>query len=348
MIDAETLHMKALYNLERLQENKHSLDAISNLFHVESERLVTTFCNLTFSNPLGVAAGYDKYARAVNALYAFGFSHVEVGTVTPRPQFGNPKSRMFRLSEDYALINRFGFNNEGQDALKQTIGQYGSRYGILGINLGVNKENTELDDALKDYESLISNFHGFADYLVINVSSPNTPKLRRHQEKNFLDEVFVRFMKIRDEYNSTAPVLLKIAPDLTLQEIDEILEVLIRNKLHGIICTNTSLGRPDSLRSGHKHEIGGLSGEPLKNKSTAIIKHIYKQTNGKLPIIGAGGVSNVQDVIEKMQAGASLVQMYTALEFEGPGIAHRVNVDLLRYAQKEGLSNISEIVGKSI
>jgi dihydroorotate dehydrogenase len=285
---------------------------------------------LTFRNRVGLAAGYDKDAEAVPGLSALGFGHIEVGTITPKPQSGNPKPRVFRLVEDLAVINRMGFPGKGAQYCFQQLINIKARATILGVNIGKNKD-TPFEDSAKDYTDLIHLFAPQADYFTINISSPNTVGLRDLQHKEHLETLLSEIISARHELflnkRRTLPILVKLAPDLTTQQLDEALDVILSKGIDGVIATNTTLSRTD-LRSEHSCESGGLSGAPLKEISTRMIAHINQQTNGRLPIIGVGGISSPEDAREKLDAGASLVQVYTGLIYEGPKLVQTIAKNL--------------------
>ncbi|MFO7679106.1 MAG: quinone-dependent dihydroorotate dehydrogenase [Chloroflexota bacterium] len=288
-----------------------------------------SLCGLTFPNILGIAAGYDKDARVTNGLALLGFGHVEVGTLTPQPQAGNPKPRIFRLPEDQAVINRMGFPNGGVAAALPRLQALHNqpRNFVLGVSLGKQKE-TPLVEAAADYVSVMQAVYPYADYLAINISSPNTPGLRELQGGGYLDHLLAAIMAENrrlagEQGGGKRPLFVKIAPDLTWAELDEILTAIQNNGIDGIIATNTTLSR-DGLSHKHQEESGGLSGRPLSQRSTEIIRYIARHTGSRLPIIGVGGVSSAADVQEKREAGASLVQIYTGLIYEGPGIAGQI------------------------
>lgn len=284
---------------------------------------------LTFPNELGIAAGFDKDIRIVNGLAMLGFGHIEVGTLTPRPQVGNPRPRIFRLIEDKAIINRMGFPNCG---VAEAVGRLQSFYNshnrpIIGISLGKQKD-TPLSDAVTDYEQVMKSVYPFADYLAFNISSPNTPGLRELQRRELLQELLVTLAKEnRDQAKKFGlkekPMLLKIAPDLNWEQLDAIIEMAQENGISGIIAINTTLAR-NHLTSDKRDEIGGLSGRPLRKHSDEIIKYIHKKTSGRLPIIGVGGIFSPEDVVAKLEAGSTLVQVYTGLVYEGPKMAGRI------------------------
>ncbi|XP_064292176.1 dihydroorotate dehydrogenase (quinone), mitochondrial isoform X2 [Plodia interpunctella] len=292
--------------------------------------LTTKFLDFELSNPLGIAAGFDKHGDAVVGLRNIGFSIVEIGSVTPEPQAGNPKPRVFRLPEDRAVINRYGFNSEG-------------------INLGKNKES---NDAIQDYILGIKKFNDIADYFVINISSPNTPGLRSLQEREELEKLLT---KINIERNSIQaktkpPLLLKLAPDLTNDELKDVIAVITKkqSKVDGLIISNTTIDRSSLVNKEFSNEIGGLSGKPLTNKSTEMIKQVYTMTKGKIPIIGVGGVFTGQDAYEKILAGANAVQIYTSFIYEGPPIITRIKSDLAELLQRDGYKCVNEAIGKAV
>eukprot|EP00057_Strongylocentrotus_purpuratus_P034198 XP_794275.3 PREDICTED: dihydroorotate dehydrogenase (quinone), mitochondrial [Strongylocentrotus purpuratus] len=309
---------------------------------------------LEFTNPLGMAAGFDKHAEAMNGLLKTGFGFVEVGSVTPEPQEGNPKPRVFRLTEDKAIINRYGFNSVGHDVVHQRLKERQKKAahlpqdqrGIIGVNLGKNKTSPS---AVQDYVDGVKKLGCFGDYLVINVSSPNTPGLRAMQGRQQLAELIEQVVATRDLLPCTPkpPVLVKIAPDLTQADKEDIAAVVMGKKgsVEGIIVTNTTITRPESLEGKHKGETGGLSGVPLKDMSTATVSDMYRLTNGKMTIVGVGGVSSGQDAYEKIKAGASLVQLYTAFAYEGPPLPSKIKRELEDLLKKDGFSSVSEAVG---
>ena len=298
---------------------------------------------LDFPNPIGLAAGCDKDARAPDAMLRLGFGFVEIGTVTPQPQPGNPKPRLFRLDEDRAAINRLGFNSGGLDAVIARLSRH-SHTGIIGVNLGKNRHSA---DAVQDYEEGIRRAAPFADYIVINISSPNTPGLRDLHARAVLDSVLRRLVDARDREVPTPPLLLKIAPDLTAQECTDIAEISLATRIDGLIVSNTTVERPPGLRSRYAAENGGLSGRPLFQASTALLADMHRLTEGKLPLIGVGGISTAADAYAKIRAGASLVQLYTALAFDGPALVSRIKTGLLELLVRDGFASIGEAVGSS-
>ena len=298
---------------------------IESFYKVESPKLTRKLFGLTFENPVGIAAGFDKNATHISEFEKFGFGFIEIGTVTPKPQDGNPKKRLFRLKEDTAIINRMGFNNDGVTKIKNRLKK---NYNVLiGGNIGKNKV-TPNSQAKNDYIICFKELYDYVDYFVVNVSSPNTPGLRELQSKEFLNDLFIELNKFRSNETIKKPILIKISPDLSKEKILEILEVIHTNNIDGIIATNTTIDYPN-LKSKNKNETGGLSGAPLYDKSNEVISFISKKTNGKLPIIGVGGISTPEQAVKKIEAGAHLIQLYTGIIYEGPGIVRKINKKLL-------------------
>ena len=298
---------------------------IKSFYKVESPKLTRKLFGLTFENPVGIAAGFDKNATHISEFEKFGFGFIEIGTVTPKPQDGNPKKRLFRLKEDTAIINRMGFNNDGVTKIKNRLKK---NYNVLiGGNIGKNKV-TPNSQAKNDYIICFKELYDYVDYFVVNVSSPNTPGLRELQSKEFLNDLFIELNKLRSNETIKKPILIKISPDLSKEKILEILEVIDTNNIDGIIATNTTIDYPN-LKSKNKNETGGLSGAPLYDKSNEVISFISKKTNGKLPIIGVGGISTPEQAVKKIEAGAHLIQLYTGIIYEGPGIVRKINKKLL-------------------
>jgi len=296
---------------------------------------------LDFANPVGVAAGYDKDARVPDAMRRLGFGFVEVGTLTPRPQPGNPKPRVFRLERDQAIINRMGFNSGGLDAACDRLSRR-TRSGIVGVNLGKNRET---NDAAGDYAEGIRRTVRLADYLVVNVSSPNTPGLRELQHRQVLGSLLERLMSVREATGCRVPLLLKIAPDLTSGERRDIAQAVLEAGIDGLIVSNTTVARPPSLVSRRANEAGGLSGRPLFAPSTGLLAEMYRLTRGRLPLIGVGGIASAEDAYAKIRAGASLVQLYTALVFAGPALVGRIKSGLAGLLERNGFGSIAEAVG---
>ncbi len=306
--------------------------------------LETTLWGLRFPNPVGLAAGFDKNGEVPDAMLRQGFGFVEVGSVTPRPQPGNPRPRMFRLSEDAAVINRMGFNNEGLDAVARRL-EARPRIGILGANLGKNKDT---EDAAADYEKGAARLAPLSDYLVINVSSPNTPGLRSLQGRGQLESLVGRTRAALDGAIASGrrpPLLLKIAPDLNDEDLADIAAVALAGALDGLIVSNTTIARPDSLRSPQAKETGGLSGAPLFEPSTAVLSRMYALTRGRLPLVGVGGIATPEQAYAKIRAGASLIQLYSAMVYQGPGLVTRINRGLAALLARDGFATLADAVG---
>lgn len=306
----------------------------------DSPILAQTFAGLHFANPVGLAPGYDKNAEVPVEILKLGFGFTEVGTLTPLPQEGNPKPRLFRLVEDEAVINRMGFNNAGQQAasaLLQNIPEQ-ARTGPIGINIGANKDSA---DRVADYVIGVRNMEALADYLTVNISSPNTPGLRALQDKAALDDLLAQVMAARTR---DTPVFLKVAPDLQPADIDDIVGVAMARGIAALIVSNTTISRP-ALVSRHAGEAGGLSGAPLRDMAQQRIIDFRKASGGQMPLIGVGGIASAQDAYARIRAGASLVQIYSALVYQGPGLARRINKQLARLLQADGFTNIAEAIG---
>ena len=299
-----------------------------------------------FLNPVGLAAGYDKNAETFNKLDNFGFGFVECGTVTPKAQSGNPKPRLFRLKEDHAVINRLGFNNCGSDFFLKNVQNKRSSKQILGINIGKNKDTI---DEVSDYLIGLEKFYQFASYITINISSPNTANLRNIQKadilSSFLKNIGQKKEELNRKYQKNVPILLKIAPDLSQDEIIEIADIILKQKISGVIISNTTINFKDLLSSPFKNEIGGLSGKPLFKPSNEVLKIFYRETKGQIPIIGVGGISNGQDAYEKIKLGASLVQLYSALVYDGFYLVEKIKKELNDLLKKDGFSNINQAIG---
>ena len=314
--------------------------------------LATEFCGLPLPNPIGLAAGYDKDCEIPGALLGLGFGFVEAGTVTPRPQPGTPKPRLFRLVEDGAVINRFGFNSRGHDEFSNNLDDWraSNGTGLVGVNVGKNKDS---EDAAADYVAGVRRFAGVADYLVVNISSPNTPGLRDLQSKARLEKLTVAVIKARDDAAAKSddgrrcPLLIKIAPDLDESALEDIAEIALQNSIDGIIATNTTVARPPGLRDAAASETGGLSGRPLFEPSTRLLGDLYRLTGGNVPLIGVGGVFTGRQAYEKILAGASLVQIYTSLIYRGPGAAPRICAELAECLIADGYAAVSDAVGAS-
>ena len=347
----ETVHNLVFNLIEATQTVEWLQKIIHRVYIVEEQCLKTNVLGLEFPNPIGLAAGLDKNARLLPFWHSLGFGFVEVGTITPLPQQGNPSPRLFRLPTDEALINRMGFNNEGEKVIRERLvsllrkGKWPSF--PVGINLGKGK-GTPLEKAKEDYLTLLDDFLDLGDYFVVNVSSPNTPGLRRLQEKSRLNDLLAA-AQARNQTRCrphVRPLLLKVDPDLEWSILDEVLELCIKHRLAGIIATNTTLSR-EGLRTT-KTESGGLSGRPLCKRSLEVIRYIYRAHKGQLPIIGVGGIFTAEDAYAKIRAGASLVQAYTGFVYRGPALACEINRGLIRLLKRDGISKISEAVGKDV
>ena len=337
-LDPETTHDLAIKSLKFNYLPR-------KMFEVEDEQILNIeLLGKNFPNPIGLAAGFDKSGEVYNSLLKFGFGFIEIGTVTPLKQFGNPKPRIFRLEDDSALINRLGFNNDGIEIIKNRI-KSEKKKGIVGINIGPNK-NTK--DQKSDFCLGLKNFFDIADYITVNISSPNTEGLRDFHDQKKLEDLLLALNKIKSENKINIPLLLKISPDIKDNQISEIAVSAIKNDISGIILTNTTNSNKDKLISDFKKEEGGLSGEPLQQISTNMIKKFYKQLNGKIPIIGVGGVNSGKSAYEKIIAGASLLQLYTGLVYKGPSIVKNIKKELIQILKVEGLNNIKDAIGKNL
>ncbi|MCL5965586.1 MAG: quinone-dependent dihydroorotate dehydrogenase [Deinococcus sp.] len=348
--DPETIHERVLAGLAWAGRHPALLRVIGAICQLRDDRLAVERFGLRFPNPVGLAAGFDKNALAVPAWPALGFGFVEIGSVTAVGQQGNPRPRLFRLPEDYALINRMGFNNDGADAVAARLELLQRRFGALPVPVGINLGKSQavpLDTAALDYLASCSKLWPYAGYFAINVSSPNTPGLRELQDKDKLQQLLAGltgYAKERGQGEGKAkPILLKIAPDLTWPQLDEILALCEQYRVSGIIATNTTVSR-QGLRT-QCDQAGGLSGRPLARRSVEILKYLSKASGGKLPIISVGGVFTVQDVIERFAAGASLIQVYTGFVYQGPTFVKKLNVGLLRYMERVGVKRVGELVG---
>ncbi len=301
---------------------------------------------LNFPNPIGMAAGFDKSAEVPDALLRLGFGFVEIGTVTPKPQGGNPRPRLFRLERDEAVINRMGFNNDGAEAVLRRLAARAHHGGIVGVNVGANKDST---DRVADYVKLIETFAPVASYFTVNVSSPNTPGLRNLQQSAALDELLAKVIDARERVRKNAgdsPVLLKIAPDLSLTELDDVVHIARSRRVDGMIVANTTLARPSALREqARAKEQGGLSGRPLFRLSTRMVAETYVRTEGAFPLIGVGGIDSGGAALTKIRAGASLIQLYSSLVYKGLGLVEDIKNDLASTLLRTGRDSLSEIVG---
>lgn len=331
-LDPETAHGLALRALQ--------LGLAPTTGTVTSPRLRTTLAGLTLANPVGLAAGFDKNATALRPLSRAGFGFLEVGAATPRPQPGNPKPRLFRLREDRAVINRFGFNNDGMEAIAARLANR-PRDAVIGLNLGANKDS---DNRSGDFALVLAACAAHLDFATVNVSSPNTERLRDLQGKEALSALLAGVIQTRNGLERRLPIFLKIAPDLSDAEIADVAEVALTSGIDGLIATNTTLDR-DGLTSAHRGEKGGLSGAPLFEKSTRVLAQLYRATGGKLPIIGVGGIASAEDAYTKIKSGASAVQLYSALTYQGLGLVPQIANGLDALLKRDGYANVSEAVG---
>jgi dihydroorotate dehydrogenase len=332
-LDPETAHRLTIL----------SLRALPPRLCTDDPRLGQEVMGLHVPNPLGLAAGFDKHAQVPDACLALGFGFVEVGGVTPLPQDGNPRPRVFRLAQDRAVINRYGLNSEGVDAVAARLRARQGQPGVLGVNMGANKDSV---DRIADYALLTQKLAGLADFLTINVSSPNTPGLRDLQGKAFLDDLVARVMEMRDQSGAKTRILLKIAPDLSLETLDDIIAVACRHKIDALIVSNTTIARPESLRDPAKVQTGGLSGRPLFRASTQLLAQAFLRVQGAFPLIGVGGIESGETALQKIAAGASLLQLYTALVYEGPALIGRIKQAILARIDREGLGNLTPLIGR--
>jgi dihydroorotate dehydrogenase len=335
-LDPETAHNLAIKSLKfNFVPNVLEEDKNDPLFK-------TILFNKDLENPIGMAAGFDKNAEVYNSLFKLGFGFVEVGTITPLKQYGNPKPRVFRLVEDEALINRLGFNNLGSKNVVDRI-KSNKQTGLLGINIGPNKDS---DNRLGDYLHCFKTFQDVADYITINISSPNTEDLRSFHDQTKLNNLLESLDKEKKNLGSKIPIVVKISPDINDQEIKKIAEVLLSNNIEAVIISNTSDSSRDSLNNIQKHQKGGLSGKPIEEKSTKLINKFYKLLNGKIKIIGCGGVDSGKSAYEKFLAGANYVQLYTGMVFRGPNVVNMIKKELKELLIVDGVKNFAEIIGK--
>jgi dihydroorotate dehydrogenase len=327
-LDAERAHHFTFDNLKRAASWPGAKAVLRGLYNYQHPSLAREVFGLKFPNPVGLAAGLDKNAVLTDELATMGFGFVEIGTVTPRPQPGNPQPRLFRLPVDEALINRMGFNNDGATVVAERLRQRKNRQLIIGGNIGKNKD-TPNEQAADDYVAAFEALAEVVDYFVVNVSSPNTPGLRELQDKKPLISLLQQVQARNLARATPRPLLLKIAPDLTDAQLDDILEIARETKLSGLVATNTTIARPETLRTPAAtvaaHGAGGLSGRPLRERATEVIRYLHQRSEGGLPIIGAGGIHSAQDALDKLAAGASLVQLYTGFIYEGPGLVRQIN-----------------------
>ena len=334
-LDPEKAHTLAIKTLK--------FNFVPNLFQNEKNDhlFTTTLFNKNLKNPIGMAAGFDKNAEVYNQLFKLGFGFVEVGTITPLGQYGNPKPRVFRLVEDEALINRLGFNNRGAQNVLDRI-KRNSVNGILGINIGPNQDT---ENRLEDYLIGLRTFYDVADYITINISSPNTKNLRNFHDQERLNNLLNEIKKEKNNLNSKIPIAVKIAPDINDNEIEKISEVLINNEIEAAIISNTSNATREKLKDIQKHQKGGLSGKPIENSSNILINKFYKILKNQIKIIGVGGVDSGLSAYNKFLAGASYVQLYTGMVFKGPNVVNIIKNDLSKLLSKDGVKNFTEIIG---
>ncbi|PHS51785.1 MAG: dihydroorotate dehydrogenase (quinone) [Lutibacter sp.] len=330
LFDPENIHHFTFMLIKYLSKIPGVPPIFRSLYQVDDKRLERNLFGLTFKNPVGLAAGFDKNAVLYNELANFGFGFIEIGTITPEPQEGNPKKRVFRLKADNGLINRMGFNNEG---LKAVVEQLKGNMGkvLIGGNIGKNTL-TMPDWYTDDYLKCFRELHSFVDYFVLNVSCPNVGSHAKLTDKDYLIELIIAVQKLNKSFSSQKPILLKIAPDLNEIQLDEVIEIVSKTKIDGVIASNTSINR-DSLKASKKQlskiGSGGLSGKPIKDRSTQVIKYLAKTSNKAFPIIGVGGIHSKEDALEKLKAGADLVQIYTGFIYEGPSLIKKINKAIL-------------------
>ena len=334
-IDPEKAHNLAIQSLK--------FNLVSNLFDENKNDPIfkTKIFDKELDNPIGMAAGFDKNAEVYNALFRLGFGFVEVGTITPLKQYGNPKPRVFRLVEDEALINRLGFNNHGAEVILDRI-KSNNQLGLLGINIGPNKDS---NNRMNDYLIGLKTFHEVADYITINISSPNTENLRNFHEESKLQELLASILKEKNDLKSKVAIAVKISPDINENQINLISEILLENEIKVIIISNTSESSRDKLSNIQRHQKGGLSGKPIETKSNILINKFYKLLKDKIKIIGVGGVDSGQAAYDKFLAGADYIQLYTGMVFKGPNIAGIIKKDLKDLLLRDGVKNFTEIVG---
>ena len=334
-VDPEKAHTLAIKSLK--------FNLIPNVFDENKNDSIfqTKIFNKVLDNPIGMAAGFDKNAEVYNALFKLGFGFVEVGTITPLKQYGNPKPRVFRLVEDEALINRLGFNNHGAEIVKDRI-KRNKKLGLLGINIGPNKDTS---DRLNDYLIGLKTFYEEADYITINISSPNTENLRNFHEGGKLQDLLKSVITEKKNLNSNIPIAVKVSPDISEDQVNQITEILLENEINIVIVSNTSDATRDKLSNIQRHQKGGLSGKPIEEKSNILINKFYKLLKGKIKIIGVGGVDSGQAAYDKFIAGADFVQLYTGMVFKGPNIVGIIKKDLKELLIRDGVKNYTEIVG---
>jgi len=323
--DAEKVHHLSFSSIKLFSKIPFIPSVLRSIFCVNDKKLERQLFGLTFKNPVGLAAGFDKDAKLYNELHNFGFGFIEIGTLTPKPQAGNPKKRLFRVKEDSGIINRMGFNNGGVD--EAVIRLQKNKGVLIGGNIGKNKI-TPNENAVDDYVYCFNALYDYVDYFVVNVSSPNTPNLRALQDKKPLTNLLQRLQNLNHEKPFAKPILLKIAPDLSDEQLLDIIEIVHTTKIAGVIATNTTISR-EGLKSENQQEAGGLSGRPLASRSTEVIRFLSEKSQNAFPIIGVGGIHSAEDAVEKIKAGASLVQLYTGFIYEGPSLIKKINKAVL-------------------
>lgn len=348
---AGALMRPILFSMEPEKAHRATIEALKRLpvpaCGADDPRLRVEACGLSFPNPVGMAAGFDKNAEVPDALLRLGFGFTEVGTITPLPQAGNPQPRVFRLPRDIGLVNRLGFNNEGHAAAHARLAARRGKGGILGVNIGANKDAA---DRIADYVTGVRAFADMATYFTVNISSPNTPGLRDLQQASALDALLARVIEARDseaERHGRKPVLLKIAPDLALEDLDDIVRVARTRAIDGMIVSNTTITRPDSLiEKAAAKETGGLSGRPVFALSTKMLAETFRRVERQFPLVGVGGIDSADSAFAKIEAGASLIQLYSALVFKGPALVGEIKQGLVQRMQREGLSSLAGVVGR--
>ncbi len=346
-LDPEKAHNQTMSAL-KLADRIGGKALLRSLYQLNDDRLASTVFGVDFPNPVGLAAGFDKNAEVYHSLACLGFGFVEIGTITPLAQAGNEKPRLFRLIEDQAVINRMGFNNAGAEEAEANLANYAQAGIPIGVNIGKNKV-TPNEEAATDYEKCLEVLYPYGHYFVINVSSPNTPNLRDLQEIESLRKLIQAIQRKKRELEQLGamkkPILLKVAPDMSDEQMRDVVHLAVSEGLSGIIATNTTLSREGLVSRLHKEEVGGLSGMPLKERSTAWIKEMYEEIGEEIPIIGVGGIFTGDDAYEKIRAGASLIQVYTGMIYEGPSIVKSINKRLIELLERDGFNNIQEAVG---
>ena len=352
-LDAERAHDVTLANLARISKSAFTLRQVQRLYSDQVPELTTTCMGLEFKHPIGLAAGLDKDAKAFNAFAALGFSGVEMGTVTPKPQPGNEKPRIFRLAEDRALINRMGFNSCGVEEFLANYAKAAPKMRnkvVAGINIGKNAV-TPLDQAQFDYGSALQRVYSKADYITVNISSPNTKSLRDLQNANYLDDFLMHVKQVGDKcakvHKRNVPIALKVAPDLTEDEVETISELVLSHRFAAVIATNTTLARPASLQSEHASQEGGLSGLPVKDASTEVIRQFYGHLRGRVQIVGVGGIQSAEDAWQKLVAGADYLQIYTLFIYQGPIMIREIVAGLKEKVAQYGCTNLAEALEKA-